>query len=95
MAKRTTIRCPHCGCEYLPGEIYLPNEFLGQPKDICRDEKGNVLLFKGNDMNTAETFYCYECNKSFAVNATVTFKTTPLVDMFEEDDKEFGDLINK
>ena len=29
MAKKTTIRCPHCNYEYLPAEIYFPKYFLG------------------------------------------------------------------
>ena len=28
------IKCPHCNAEYLPAEIYYPDEFLGRPTDI-------------------------------------------------------------
>lgn len=37
------IKCPFCDTEYLPGEIYLPKHFLGQPIDIERDIAGNIL----------------------------------------------------
>ena len=85
MAKKTTIRCPHCGCEYLPSEIYYSNEFLGKATDVFKDEEGNVLGFNGTDMNTTETFYCDKCGKEFTVDASVTFKTTAKVDIFDND----------
>ena len=94
MAKRTTIRCPYCGQEYLPAEIYYPDSFLGKPKDIYKDENGAILGFDGEDMNTTESFYCDKCGKPFSVNAVVTFKTTPLTDIFAEDD-EFTTAIKK
>lgn len=37
MTKYQVIRCPQCGAEYLPGEIYLPKYFLGQPKNVSKD----------------------------------------------------------
>lgn len=85
MAKKTTIRCPYCGYEYLPGEIYIPEDFVGQPKNIIKDEEGNVLGFDEADMNTEETFICDHCGKKFKVDASVTFKTEPIKDVFEED----------
>lgn len=91
MAKKTTIRCPHCGCEYLPAEIYFPDQFLGRPSNIIKDEKGDVLGFSGNDMNTYETYYCDKCNQMFSVEASITFKTAPAVDLFAEDD-DFKDI---
>ena len=44
--KKTAIRCPNCGCEYLPGEIYLPNYFVGQPTDIIKNNEGEVLGYE-------------------------------------------------
>ena len=86
MAKKTTIRCPHCGYEYLPAELYYPEEFIGHPYDIIRDEAGNILGFNGKDMNTIENYCCDKCGKSFSIDASITFRTTPLVDIFEEDE---------
>lgn len=86
MAKKTTIRCPHCGTEYLPGEIYLPKAFLGQPTDIIRDHQGNILGFQGYDMNTTEEFICDKCDKKFSVDASVSFKTSVVNDIFDSND---------
>ena len=94
MARKNTIRCPHCGCEYLPAEIYLPNDFLGRPGEIFKDENGVILGFQGTDMNTTETFTCWNCDKAFSVEAIVTFKTTATTDMFKEDE-DFADVIKK
>lgn len=82
MAKKTSIKCPHCGTEYLPGEIYIPNYFVGQPTDIIKDEKGAVLGFEGSDMETSEQYTCDLCGQTFRVDAIVTFKTEALVDDF-------------
>ena len=32
--KDIVITCPHCGREYLPAEIYVPDAFFGKPSDI-------------------------------------------------------------
>ena len=87
MAKKTTIRCPHCKTEYLPGEIYFPNDFVGQPSNIVKDENGNVLGFDGEDMNTVETFTCEHCGKTFKVDASITFCTEPVEDIFDDGDE--------
>ncbi|MCK9470271.1 MAG: hypothetical protein M0Q88_00770 [Bacilli bacterium] len=86
MAKKTTIRCPHCNAEYLPAEIYYPNEFLGKPFNIIKDGAGNILGYNGDDMNTEETYRCDNCDKPFNIDASVTFRTTSAIDIFEEDE---------
>ena len=86
MAKKTTIRCPQCSCEYLPAEIYYPNDFLGKPTNIIKDEEGQVLGFHGEDMNTVETFICDKCGTKFTVDASITFRTAVVKDVFDEDD---------
>ena len=86
MAKKTTIRCPHCGWEYLPGEIYIPGDFVGQPSNIIKNEEGDVIGFDGDDMITTEEFVCDHCGKRFSVDASITFRTAPITDVFDEDD---------
>lgn len=86
MAKKTTIRCPHCRTEYLPAEIYLPDMFLGRPYNITKDEEGDIIGFTGTDMETVETYVCDKCGKRFSVDATVSFKTAPATDIFDEED---------
>ena len=89
MAKKTTIRCPHCNTEYLPAEIYFPNSFLGKPFNIIKDEEGSILGFSGNDMDTIENYLCDKCGKRFTVDASITFRTTVAPDdIFDEDDFE-------
>ena len=34
------IKCPQCGAEYLPGEIYMPGSLIGQPDEVVRDSFG-------------------------------------------------------
>ena len=71
----TTIKCPHCNYQYLPGEIFDPKHFLGQPTRIIRDEDGEVLGHKGIEMDTTESFTCYNCDKDFLVKARISFVT--------------------
>lgn len=68
------IRCPVCGCEYLPAEIFLPNAFLGKPSHIMKQNK-HIDAFDGASMNTQEVYICDECNSSFKIFARVTFNT--------------------
>ena len=69
------IICPKCGCQYLPGEIYLPNQFLGQPKIIERDIYGKIMDDYGGTMDLNETYTCDKCNAIFSIRAKVQFET--------------------
>lgn len=71
--KDLVIKCPSCGCEYLPGEIYLPNVLIGQPKDVERDCMGTIITYDGNHMELEETYKCDKCSKSFKVKANISF----------------------
>ena len=42
-------------------------------------------------MNTYETYHCDKCNQMFSVDASITFKTAPAVDLFADDD-DFKDI---
>jgi endogenous inhibitor of DNA gyrase (YacG/DUF329 family) len=68
-----TIKCPKCGYEYLPAEIFFPKSLLGSPKDIIRDDKGKIEFFNGETMNLHEEFECEECQTLFEVDATINF----------------------
>lgn len=63
------IRCPECGTEYLPSEIFYPKYFFGKPLDIYKDEKGQILGINGTEMDTVETYICDKCNHEFTVEA--------------------------
>lgn len=91
MAKKSPIiKCPHCGREYLAGEIYLPKSFVGQPTDVIKGFEGQVLTYNGTDMDLKEEFVCENCDTKFSVEATVSFKTKEVTDMFAEDDFEIN-----
>ena len=73
MDEKIVIKCPHCGREYLPCEIYYPDEFLGSAKNIIRDGK-TIIYFDGENMNLKETYICDECGKTFEVEARINFE---------------------
>ena len=67
------ISCPHCNYQYLPGEIFDPRTFIGQPKNIIRNNLGEILGYEGLQMDTTESFECVNCNKSFTVSGKLNF----------------------
>lgn len=77
--KSPVIRCPHCGAEYLPGEIYMPGSLIGQPDEVIRDTFGKIIYEdyykKISEPDMIEHFTCEYCNKPFVSEATVTYKT--------------------
>lgn len=79
------IKCPYCGYEYVPSEIYYPNEFLGKPKNIYRDVDGKIEKID-KESNLNETYTCDSCDKTFKVSASVNFVTEKLEELNFEDD---------
>lgn len=77
--KTPVIKCPHCGAEYLPGEIYFPGSLIGQPDDIVKDSFGRILYedysSPKREPDMVEHFTCEYCEKPFIVEATTTYKT--------------------
>lgn len=72
--RKDIIRCPKCGAEYLAGEIYLPEEFLGIPDDIEREATTHKIITDfGKPMNLNERYICDYCDTPFTVKAHVTF----------------------
>lgn len=76
--KTSVIRCPHCGAEYLPGEIYFPGSLIGQPDDIVKDSLGKIIYedysSEDREPNMIEQFTCEYCEKPFVIEAIVTYK---------------------
>lgn len=72
------IKCPICGYEYLPAEIFLPNDFLGKPKNIVKDIGGKILSYEGSSMNDTETYKCDSCGTLFEVVSTTNFVSKPI-----------------
>ena len=69
------IKCPICGWEYLPEEIYV--SILGNPKNIVRDEKGKILYHTGDSMDRRENFECWHCHTNLKVTMECKFKVEP------------------
>lgn len=87
--KSPVIRCPHCGAEYLPGEVYMPGDLIGQPDDIVRDSLGKIIYedydSEDREPSLIEHFTCEYCDKPFIVEASITYKTRE-----EEPEKDFS-----
>ena len=90
--KYNTIKCPHCDMEYFPGEIYLPQYFLGKPQNIERDYMGKIMWHDGLDQNLKEEFVCTNCNTRFTIEATITYKTTSKA--YEDSDEYLSQKYN-
>lgn len=76
--RTSTIKCPHCGSEYLPGEIYMPGSLIGQPDEVIRDCFGKIIYedyySETRRPCNIEHFTCEQCDKPFIVEAFVTYK---------------------
>lgn len=75
LRKDIVIKCPSCDCEYLPGEIYIPNRLIGQPKEVERTVEGRIWMYDGIEPDMEETFICEKCGKPFKIKAKLSFDT--------------------
>ena len=76
--KFSSFKCPHCGAQYLPVEIFLPGAFLGRPEDVVRDSFGKLLYEDyevGKEPDMMERYTCDYCDQPFIVEASITYKT--------------------
>lgn len=92
ISTKDIIKCPHCGYEYLPTEIYVPGQIFGRPsvRDLVKDPLGKILYkeySKGNEPAPVERFVCDGCKKTFVVEASVSFTSKT-----EEEELDFSDL---
>ena len=76
MKKLVVITCPKCGAEYLPCEIFVPNQFFGKPLYIEKDNNGKILDVIGSDIDYTETYECDRCNTHFNINTKLSFNVT-------------------
>lgn len=72
----TKIVCPHCGCEYLPSEIFIPDTLLGKPKQIVKNVNGEIQYYDGIMPDNNESYVCDNCGKKFNVVAHVSYTTS-------------------
>ena len=75
------ITFPECGAQYLPCEIYYPDEFLGKSYQIDKVD-GQIEAIGGTSMNLTETYTCDKCNTKFETTAKISFKTA-VVDKYD------------
>lgn len=77
--KSALVKCPHCGAEYLPGEIYIPGSIVGQPDEVVKDSLGKIIYedyyTQEREPDMIEHFTCEYCNRPFIIEAVVTYKT--------------------
>lgn len=84
-----TITCPHCGMQYLPGEIFMPGDLLGKSTTIIRDALGKILYVEyaeDEEPKLFEKYYCDQCDKPFIVEPVVTYKVSK-----EAEELDFSD----
>lgn len=76
--QRHIIKCPHCGWEYLPSEIFMPGDLIGKPETVVKDALGKIIYEDYDDNYKPcfeEHYECDGCGKSFAVSATIVYKS--------------------
>ena len=92
MKDKHIIKCPKCGAEYTPSEIYIPNEFFSKEK-VLKDSD-NKIVSSNKLLNTEEEYICDNCGTNFLVMAKVSFETD-VTESNDNFDDEYVSVINK
>ena len=88
--KWPVIRCPHCGMEFTPAEIFMPGDLIGEPDNVIRDALGRIIYQEydeGNEPAQVGHYVCDECGKPFIVEPIIMYKVKK-----EDEAKDFSDL---
>ena len=83
--KYQVIKCPHCGYEYIPSEIFYPGDLIGgRTESLVRDALGKILYLEyaeskyteGRSLEPCqpEQYICDSCEKPFVVEPVVSYK---------------------
>lgn len=84
------IRCPVCGQEYLPAEIFFAEDLLGKPTNIVKKHNGKIDFYFGEIPSYVEEYCCDNCSTTFKVKAKLNF----IVEV--DEDKDFShDYVSK
>jgi len=78
-----TIRCPHCGYEYVPAEIFMPGDLVGKPDQVIRDALGKIIYQdyeEDSEPLATECYCCDNCGKEFLVEPVITYKVKKQVE---------------
>lgn len=89
--KQHIIKCPCCGYEYLPAEIFF--DILGKPKNIIRAVNGEIDYYAGDKACLEESFVCEKCDTQFVTKCELKFITTK--DLENDFDSDFETTISK
>lgn len=87
------IKCPKCGYEYLPCELFVPKYFFGKPTKINRDFEGQIFDYEGPSVDLNETYTCDKCNTTFKIVTRMLFITEP--DKLDNFDEEYVSPLQK
>ena len=88
--KWPVIRCPHCGMEFVPAEIFMPGDLIGEPDNVIRDALGRIIYQEydeGNEPAQVGHYVCDECGKPFTVEPIIMYKVKK-----EDEAKDFSEL---
>ena len=92
--KSQLISCPHCGYQYLPKEIYLPNFFFGETKEVSRDTNGRIVDIDKPILNLTESYICDKCSTKFNVTAKILFQCDTNENDFFDDTDAFSEVYS-
>lgn len=84
------IKCPNCGAEYLPEEIFYPNSVFNKNLQVVRDEEGKIVFVNEDYFCLEEEFECEQCNCNFIIKSKINFQT----DLVKEEEFEEETIIN-
>ena len=88
----TVITCPVCGQEFVPSEIFYPDDIIGHPTEIVKTTSGKIDFFFGPGPDLTETYVCDNCGTKLQVTANVFYKVKAVEN---EMDKEYVTTFNK
>lgn len=72
--KINVIRCPHCGTEYHPSEIFIPEYLIGRPKDIEKNYLGKIVNIEmALKPDLKEEFTCEKCFQKLNISAHIRY----------------------
>ena len=81
----TLVRCPKCGYEYTLAEIFFPDDLLGNPINITRDNSGHIEFIEGKMPELTETYDCVNCGITFKTRLMMTTSSSYNKLLDEED----------
>lgn len=77
------IKCPHCGYEHVPAEIFMPGELIGRTKTVIRDALGKIIYVEYYDEEepiATTKYFCDNCDRPFVVEPVVSYKVSKEVE---------------